>query len=68
MEKRIATLAIIYFVIGIFFAIAFSLFYHWPRLSFFSPGFYVVVLTWPIQIPGFFFDFQIYGFTGKILI
>ncbi|MDO8498467.1 MAG: hypothetical protein Q7S44_01655 [bacterium] len=68
MEKKLTTFAIIYFIIGLVFAISFALFYHWPGRSFFSPGFYVVVLTWPIQIPGYLSDFQIYGLAGKTLI
>lgn len=67
MEKKLTIFAIIYFVIGIIFASLYALFYHWPPLSFFSPGFYVVALTWPIQLPGFISDFSYYGFTGKTL-
>jgi hypothetical protein len=67
MEKKIAAFAVIYFLIGLVFAIIFALFYHWPALSYFSPGFYVVVLTWPVQIPGFVSDFQYYGFNGKFV-
>jgi hypothetical protein len=67
MEKKIATAGIIYFVIGIFFAFIYALFYHWPLLSLFSPGFYMVVVTWPIQVLGFVMDFQVYGLTGKVL-
>lgn len=66
-EKKISIFAIIYFVIGFFFAIFYAVFYHWPALSFLSPGFYAVVLTWPIQIPGFVSDFSYYGFAGKVL-
>lgn len=67
MEKKITTIAVLYFVIGIIFAIIFALFYHWPTLSFFSPNFYLVVFTWPFQIFGLISDFQYYGFAGKIL-
>jgi len=67
LDKKISSLAIIYFTIGILFSILYALFYHWPPLSFFSPGFYAVVFTWPIQVPGFIFDLQTYGFAGKIL-
>lgn len=67
MEKKITTLAIIYFIIGLIFAFGYAFFYHWPGLSFFSPGFYAVVLTWPIQVPGFIVDFQYYGWAGKII-
>jgi hypothetical protein len=65
MEKKITAIAIVYFCIGLVFAIAFAIFYHWPTLSYFSPNFYSVVLTWPFQIPGFLSDFQYYGFAGK---
>jgi hypothetical protein len=67
-EKKLSTVGIVYFIIGIVFAIAYALFYHWEFFSFFSPGFYAVVLTWPFQIPGFFIDFQTFGFAGKTLI
>lgn len=67
MEKKVTTFAIIYFITGLVFAFTYALFYHWPGLSFFSPGFYAVVLTWPGQIPGFIVDFQYYGWTGKVL-
>jgi hypothetical protein len=68
MEKKLGTFFIVYFIIGIFFALMYSWFYHWGALSLFSPGFYVVVLTWPLQIPHFIIDFQQYGFAGKVLI
>ncbi len=66
-EKNLATVGIVYFIIGLFFAISYALFYHWSILSFFSPGFYAVILSWPIQIPGFISDFQVYGLAGKAL-
>jgi hypothetical protein len=68
MAKKLSTVAILYFIVGIVFASAYATFYHWSFFSFFSPGFYVVVFTWPFQIPGFFSDFQIYGFAGKTLL
>lgn len=68
MSKKLSTFAIIYFVTGLIFAIIYALFYHWPGLSFFSPGFYAVVLTWPIQLPGFVLDLQYYGLAGKVLV
>lgn len=61
----VSTLAIIYFMAGFVFAIAFAIYYHWPALSFLSPGFYSVILTWPYQAIGFIRDFLIYGLTGK---
>jgi len=68
MEKRLGTFVIIYFMVGLIFAAIYAVFYHWPPLSFFSPGFFSVVFTWPIQLPGFLVDFQIYGFPGKTLL
>jgi len=59
------TIAIAYFMIGFVIAIAFALYYHWPFISFLSPGFYSVILSWPYQIIGFAKDFWTYGFTGK---
>lgn len=67
MEKKVTIFAIVYFIIGLLFATGFAFFYHWPALSFFSPGYYAVVLTWPVQIPGFISDFQYYGWAGKVL-
>lgn len=68
MEKKLSMLAVLYFVMGLIFAILFALFYHWGVLSFFSPGFYVVILTWPYQIIGFVPDFLTFGFAGKPII
>ncbi|MBI2011585.1 hypothetical protein HYS91_02335 [Candidatus Daviesbacteria bacterium] len=65
IDKRIGTIAAVYFIIGLIFAILFALFYHWTLLSYFSPGFYMVILTWPIQLIGFVPDFLQYGFSGK---
>jgi hypothetical protein len=67
LEKKLSIVAIFYFTIGLFFAVCYALFYHWTLFSFFSPGFYMVILTWPIQIPGFLADFQQYGWAGKVL-
>lgn len=67
MEKKLTTAFVVYITIGMLFAIIYALFYHWPSLSFFSPGFYVVILTWPFQLPGLIIDFQYYGFSGKVL-
>lgn len=64
-EKIISTIAIFYFMIGFVVAILFALYYRWSPLSFLSPGFYSVILTWPLQIIGFVRDFLTYGFAGK---
>ncbi|MCL4367070.1 hypothetical protein M1563_02785 [Patescibacteria group bacterium] len=66
-ERYVAAFFISYFFIGLLFASLYALFYHWSAFSFFSPGFYMVLLTWPAQLPGFFADFQYYGFAGKTL-
>lgn len=67
MERNLTNFFIVYFITGILFAFIYAWFYHWGFLSLFSPGFYVVVLTWPFQIPHFIIDFQQYGFAGKVL-
>jgi len=61
----LSTLAIAYFMIGFVFAIAFAIYYHWPALSFLSPGFYSVILSWPYQAIGFTKDFWTFGLAGK---
>lgn len=66
-EKIITNLAIAYFLIGVVVAIFFALYYKWTALSFFSPGFFAVVFSWPLQIIGFISDFLNYGFAGKPL-
>lgn len=64
-EKLLSTIAIIYFMAGFIFAIAFASYYRWPFISFLSPGFYSVIFTWPLQIPGFIKDLLNYGLAGK---
>lgn len=64
-EKLISSIAIVYFMIGFVFSVGFALYYHWPFLSFLSPGFYSVILTWPFQAIGFTRDLFIYGLAGK---
>lgn len=61
----ISTIGIIYFMAGFVFAIAFAIYYRWPILSFLSPGFYSVILTWPFQAMGFARDLLTYGLAGK---
>lgn len=61
----LSTIATAYFMIGFVIAILFALYYRWPPLSFLSPGFYSVILTWPIQSIGFVNDLFIYGLAGK---
>lgn len=64
-EKLLARLAILYFMVGFIFAICFAFYYRWDVTSFLSPGFYSVILTWPIQSIGFINDLLIYGLAGK---
>jgi len=64
-DKLISTLAIVYFMIGFIFSVAFAIYYRWPFLSFLSPGFYSVILTWPFQALGFARDLMAYGLAGK---
>lgn len=61
----LSTIAIAYFMIGFIVAILFAMYYRWSPLSFLSPGFYSVILTWPYQIIGFAKDFWAYGLAGK---
>jgi len=63
--KILSNIAVAYFMIGFVFAILFALYYRWPFISFLSPGFYSVILTWPYQIIGFTKDFWYYGLAGK---
>ena len=64
-EKLVSTIAIAYFMVGFVFAVGFAVYYHWPPLSFLSPGFYSVILTWPYQAIGFINDLTLYGLAGK---
>ncbi|MDO8573841.1 MAG: hypothetical protein Q7R77_03760 [Candidatus Daviesbacteria bacterium] len=64
-EKLFSTIAIIYFMIGFVFTIGFAVYYRWPFLSFLSPGFYSVILTWPFQAIGFIKDLWYFGLAGK---
>ncbi|TSC66228.1 MAG: Uncharacterized protein CEO21_240 [Microgenomates group bacterium Gr01-1014_80] len=64
-DKLITNLAILYFILGLIFATGYAAYYKWTALAFLSPGFYAVVLTWPLQISGFFNDFINFGLAGK---
>jgi len=64
-EKIISTIAIFYFMLGFIFTILFAIYYHWPYLSFLSPSFYSVILSWPYQMIGFMKDLLTYGLAGK---
>lgn len=64
----ISNFAILYFTIGFVVAILFALYYRWQFLSFLSPGFYSVILTWPYQLIGFVLDVLRYGLAGKPLL
>ncbi len=67
-ETIISSIAIGYIMIGLIFAVIFAYYYKWPLLSFFSPGFYSVILTWPYQAIGFTGDLLTYGLAGKPLL
>ncbi len=67
MEKKVSIFVIVYFILGLLFAFGFALYYHWTPLSYFSPGFYVVILTWPYQAIGFVKDILYYGLAGKTI-
>lgn len=64
-EKFLSAIAIIYFMAGFIFATVFAIYYRWEVLSFLSPGFYSVILTWPYQLIGFLRDLLMYGLSGK---
>lgn len=61
----LSSIAIAYFMIGFVVTIAFAIYYRWPFISFLSPGFYSVILTWPYQAIGFSKDLLYYGLAGK---
>jgi hypothetical protein len=64
VEAKLSTLGILYFIIGLIFAFAFALYYNWPVTGYFSPGFLMVVFTWPYQAIGFINHLLIYGLAG----
>jgi len=65
VEKKLSIIAALYFVFGLVFAFFFAYFYHWTPFAYFSPGFYVVILTWPYQALGFIPDLLQFGLAGK---
>lgn len=65
MSRKLSIVLIAYFLAGVVFAFIFALFYRWTPFAYFSPGFYMVILTWPLQINGLWQDFLTYGFAGK---
>jgi len=64
-SKITSTIAIGYFMFGFLFAIGFAFYYRWPAISFLSPGFYSVILSWPYQAIGLVNDLLNYGLAGK---
>ena len=64
-QKLISNLSIIYFIVGLIFALSFAIYYKWQGLALLSPGFFSVVFTWPIQVPGMVSDLLYYGLAGK---
>lgn len=66
-EAFVSSIAIGYFMLGLLIAVSFAFYYRWPPLSFLSPGFYSVILTWPYQAIGFTKDLLTFGLAGKPL-
>lgn len=64
-ESILSLAAILYFMFGVLFALCFAWYYKWPTVGYFSPGFYVVIFTWPFQTTGFIRDILYYGLSGK---
>jgi hypothetical protein len=66
LEDKLSLFAILYFMTGIIFALYYAYYYHWEFYAYFSPGFFMVVFTWPFQIlHGFMADILYYGPGGK---
>lgn len=65
MEKKISIISALYFMFGLIFAFIFAFYYRWPTVGYFSPGFYMVIFTWPYQAIGFIKDLLYYGLAGK---
>lgn len=65
-ENVLTLTASIYIVVGLVFATYYAFYYHWTMpFSLLSPGFFAVVLTWPIQAVGFVKDILYFGPAGK---
>jgi hypothetical protein len=64
-EKLLTNLVIVYFGIGLIFAILFAIYYKWEWFGYFSPGFFAVLISWPFQAWGFINDLLYYGLAGK---
>ena len=64
-QKLISNVAIVYFIIGLIFALTFAIYYKWQGLAILSPGFFSVAFTWPLQTPGFISDLLYFGLAGK---
>lgn len=67
IERKLSTFFILYFMLGLVFAFLFALYYRWPVIGYFSPGFFAVIFTWPFQAIGFVKDLLYYGLAGKPL-
>lgn len=65
MDKKISLFSILYFSFGLIFAFLFALYYHWEPTGYLSPGFYMVIFTWPYQAIGFIKDILYFGVAGK---
>jgi len=64
-EKTLTNFVIGYFIVGLVFAILFAIYYKWEWFGYFSPGFFMVLITWPFQAWGFINDLLYYGLAGK---
>jgi hypothetical protein len=64
-EKRLSFLSILYLMFGLFFAVIYAFYYKWPLVGYFSPGFFMVLFSWPYQAIGFIRDLLYYGLAGK---
>jgi hypothetical protein len=67
LESRLSLIAIVYFMAGVIFAGFFAWYYHWPFVGYFSPGFYMVIFSWPYQAIGLIKDISFYGVTYPVL-
>lgn len=65
IEKILTKLVMIYFAVGLIFAILFALYYRWEWFGYFSPGFFTVLISWPFQAWGFGKDLIYFGLAGK---
>lgn len=65
IEKILTNIVILYFAVGLIFAILFALYYKWEWYGYFSPGFFAVLISWPFQAWGFVNDLIYFGLSGR---